>query len=117
MLWFTSFSLLIGGASILGMSFKVRQMKLRRNSYFGIRTKATMRSEGAFLHSNQAVWWGYAIQGLLLLISGIFLAIFLALGMGEAVPLLVILASAVVCLSVAFVQVIVANRKAMSMID
>ena len=76
-----------------------------------------MRSEDAFLHSNQAVWWGYAIQGALLLISGVFLAISIALGMEEILPLLIILASAIACLSIAFIQVIIANRKATSIID
>jgi uncharacterized membrane protein len=65
----------IGGVGFLGMAWLCARGKLRRNPIAGMRTSATMASDAAWFAAHRASAWAIAVDGVVMLGTGLWVAL------------------------------------------
>ncbi|MDO5724597.1 MAG: SdpI family protein [Flaviflexus sp.] len=107
-------SLLIAGIIILVLAGKMRD-GMNISHLAGVRTKHTMTSDEVFSRSNQRVWKGTFVTGILLLLMAAICIYHELNPLPEALFLTAILGLNAIVLIIAFWQVVTANRIAKEM--
>ncbi|AYD89973.1 SdpI family protein [Actinomyces lilanjuaniae] len=114
MFWLLALTFCVSAVVLTALGVRARAGTLARSHLYGVRTRGTMVDEETYARSNQAVWWGYVVQGGIFAVEAVMTVFFALSGGPDVIFIVVIVMGMFIVLVVAATQVLVANRVARS---